>query len=216
MQDVLKTVISQYGNSPIILAIIRSMDRAIDPRPDWDNFWNMVWNVDTAQGFGLDIWGRIVVIGRGLRIPAPEDWLGFDPAWSPFGEAPFWNGVIAEGIVLLTDDAYRKLILIKAAANISGTNAPALNSLLCRLFEGRGIIFVNDYLNMTMRYVFLFDLTPAEISILQYSGTMPRPAGVLINGFAAAPPFLGFAGMTEAGTFGNAPFVSPTAFFTIS
>jgi hypothetical protein len=34
---------------------------------------------------------------------------------------------------------------------------------------------------MTLTYVFLFEPTPAQQAIVQYSGVMPQPAGVQVN-----------------------------------
>lgn len=76
MQNVEKTIISQYANSPIICALIERMNEWIDPRADIEQFYNMVFNVATAQGYGLDVWGRIVGIGRHFDILKPEKlWL---------------------------------------------------------------------------------------------------------------------------------------------
>ena len=70
MNNVLQTIVSQWGNSPTILALIESFNAAVDPAPDLDAFLTHVWQVDTAQGFGLDIWGRIVDIERIIHVPS--------------------------------------------------------------------------------------------------------------------------------------------------
>ena len=66
MINVEQTIISQYANSATISQLVRNMNTYLDPRADFDTFFDFVWNVDTAQGFGLDIWGRIVNIRREL------------------------------------------------------------------------------------------------------------------------------------------------------
>ena len=87
MIDVEQTIISQYGNSATITQLVRNMNEYLDPRADFDTFFDFVWNVETAQGFGLDIWGRIVDIARTLLIPPPVEYFGFNEA-SP-GSFPF-------------------------------------------------------------------------------------------------------------------------------
>lgn len=92
--DVHQTVISQYQNSATILAIVDNMAEYLDPRADLGAFYGFVWNVDTAQGFGLDIWGRIVGVSRLLRIPLDSPVFGFEntsiPAdWLPWGQGSF-------------------------------------------------------------------------------------------------------------------------------
>lgn len=217
MLNVEKTIVSQYGNSATISQLIQNMNGYLDPRADFDNFFNFVWNVDTAQGFGLDVWGRIVNISRALTIPNAPNYFGFSdalPGSYPFDEQPFYDGTpAATQTYLLGDDAYRQLILVKALANISRTTAPAINQLLQNLFAGRGRCYVNDLGNMSLRYVFEFLLTPYEFAIITQSGAIPRPTGVgaiLIN---TNTPVFGFseAGTGSAAPFGQAPFIQEGA-----
>ena len=60
MRNLKDTVISQYAHSPVMLSLIQSWNDAIDTAADLQAFYDTVWNVSTAQGFGLDIWGAIV------------------------------------------------------------------------------------------------------------------------------------------------------------
>lgn len=185
-----RTVISQYANSPTLRQLIRNMDEYINPDTDFDAFYDYVWNVETAQGFGLDIWGRIVGVGRMLTIPVAETYLGYQEAYTiptaatgaqPFGQAPMYVGTTSSQTYRLADDAYRKLILVKALANISDCTSPSLNRLLTNLFAGRGRCYVSDTGQMEFRYVFEFALEPYEIAILTQSGAIPKPAAVLAN-----------------------------------
>ena len=212
MLNVEQTIISQYGTSATITQLVRDMNAHIDPRADIDAFYSYVWNVDTAQGFGLDIWGRIVGISRALQIPDTADYFGFNEATGSahsFGESPFYAGLApATQTYLLGDDAYRQLILVKALANISATDAPTINLLLRNMFAGRGRCYVNDLGGMVLRYTFEFDLTAYEFAIITQAGALPRPAGVGAVMFASALPLFGFS---EAGgsaaPFGEGIFV---------
>ncbi|MDI2112079.1 DUF2612 domain-containing protein [Commensalibacter nepenthis] len=62
--DYKATVIAQYSNSPTLLALLDAIDQKIKVCPFFDDFYRMVWNINTAEGFGLDIWGRIVGVSR--------------------------------------------------------------------------------------------------------------------------------------------------------
>lgn len=193
MIEVSRTIISQYANSPTITALIGDMNEWIDPRADLDNFYSFVWNIDTAQGFGLDIWGRIVGVERTINVPADTP----NPGGFPF----------TPGVLTLSDSQYRQLLLVKALSNITDSTAGSLNKLLSKLFEGRGRCYVNDLGGMAMRFVFEFFLYPFEYAILMNSGVTPGPAGVLVNviqcdptqtfGFAEAIQFQPF----DQGTF---------------
>lgn len=217
MLNVEETIISQYGNSATITQLVRNMDQYIDPRADFDTFYDFVWNVETAQGFGLDIWGRIVNISRELQIPPASTYFGFNdalPGSYPFNEQPFWDGIPgATNTYRLADDAYRQLILVKALANISATNAPSLNQLLQNMFADRVRCYVNDLGGMTLRYTFEFLLTNYEFAIMTQSGALPRPAGVGAILITTDMPVFGFseAGVGSAAPFGQAPFIQEGA-----
>lgn len=184
--DASKTFLAQYANSPILTALIEAMNAEIDPGADIDAFYDYVWNVSTAQGFGLDIWGRIVNIPREVQLLAPADYLGFEeasPDSFPFDQAPFYDGVLnpPTGMYKLSDDAYRVLIMTKALANISSFTAPSMNALLRFMFAGRGSCYVLELGGMAIQYVFNFALQPWESSVLQTASLMPRPAGVQVS-----------------------------------
>lgn len=200
MLNLEKTICAQYANSPILLQLIENMNTYIDPRQNLIAFYNYVWNVDTAQGFGLDYWGRIVGVPRVIAIPGSSGAFGFDnddtpPDWQNFGSVgqngvggPFFSGQISTGGFTLNDDSYRTLILTKALANICATTAPALNQLIQNLFPGRGRAYTVDggktnssVGGMRMTYVFEFALSSIEYAILAFSGVLPHPAGVLVN-----------------------------------
>jgi hypothetical protein len=176
------TVISQYQASPVILQIVANLASYIDPGPQLDAFFNLIWNVETAEGIGLDIWGRIVGCSRIIEVPSAGSYLGFeeagDPDRTPWGQAPWFRGDTASSAFPLTDDAFRLLIFAKALANITDGSIPGLNSILLTLFPGRGDAFVTDGGDMTMTYEFEFPLTPVELAIVSSAGILPTPAGV--------------------------------------
>ncbi len=212
MLDVFKkTFCSQYANSAIITQLVQNMNDYIDPRKSLLGFYNVVWNVDTAVGFGLDIWGRIVGVSRVIPIPAtrgsfgfqtdnfPPDWQNFGVVGQPATGGPFYSGQTNTGGFTLDDDAYRVLILTKALANIVATNAPSLNALVRNLFPGRGRAYTIDRGKsnasaggMAMTYVFEFKLSTIEYAILAFSGVLPHPAGVKVNVLVVPSGYFGF------------------------
>lgn len=182
MRDWIKTVISQYGNSPTLLAIIETFNESIRPDVDIDNFYNTVWNIDTAEGFGLDIWGRIVGLPTGRYI-------------------------YTNPVTVLQDPQFKILILVKAFSNISVTSAPTFNQILQTLFPGRGRCYVNDQLNMQMRYTFEFQPEPWEIAVMGNPQIFLRPAGVQVGIFVISLPAFGFSEAgSSASPWNQAPF----------
>ena len=185
--NVTDTIISQYANSPTLIQLTQNLAQYFDPSANFEAFYNNVWNIDTAVGFGLDIWGRIIGVGRLLTLPAmATQTFGFytgDPSFEPFNQAPFASGEALTQTYALPDNSYRTLLLVKAFGNICSTTVPAINSMLNSLFTGRGRCYVQDNGGMVLNYVFEFALTPVEYAILTQVGVPPRPAGVLVNIF---------------------------------
>lgn len=181
--DPLRTVISQYANSPIINQLIANFDDYVDQTVNMEAFFDLVWNVDTAQGWGLDVWGRIVGVSRVVQVVGGDVFFGFAQAVGnnnidTFGAAPFYSGTPQTSNFTLTDSAYRTLIFAKALANISDGSIAGINQILLNLFPGRGNCYVTDGLDMTMTYTFEFALSPVELTIVSTSGVLPKPAGV--------------------------------------
>lgn len=185
MQNYEQTILSQFANSPAILSLIESFNAAVDPSPNIDAFIENVWDVSTASGYGLDVWGRIVGVTRVLQVSTGA-WLGFEEAGdgsveTPFGQAPFYDGAATTGNYALTDDAFRQLILAKAYTNITNCSIPSINQVLMTLFGASGECWCTDGQNMTMTYTFEFELSPVQFAIVSQSGVLPRPAGVQIS-----------------------------------
>lgn len=178
-----KTVISQYANSPTLMQLVENFWGYVNQSANQDAFFDLVWNVDTAQGWGLDVWGRIVGVGRVIPIPADAIYLGLTGPPGVSGDslnvAPFYSGAVLTQNFALSDAAFRQLILAKALANICDGSIPGINAVLRALFPGRGNCYCRDLGSMTMTYTFEFTLTPVEYAIIFLTGVLPTPSGVL-------------------------------------
>jgi Protein of unknown function (DUF2612) len=179
--DVWKTIISQFANSPILTQLIENFDSYVDQTVNMAAFFDDMWNVDTAQGYGLDVWGRIVGVVRTLQVAGAGDYFGFAealPGSEPFGVASFYAGAPLTSNFDLPDSSFRTLIFAKALSNISDGSVKSINQLLINLFPNRGNCFVTDGLNMSMTYTFNFVLSQVELAIIGQSGVLPKPVGV--------------------------------------
>lgn len=178
------TLTNQYATDPVLSDLVAAFNQWFDPSANLDLFYDNVWNVLTAVGFGLDVWGRIVGVPRTINVTPPPDYLGFkeaEPGSYPFNQQPFYNGPVQGTLFTLTDQSYRVLILTKALANICSFTAPAVNALLAFMFKGRGSCYVLDLGGMAIEYVFNFPLESWESSVLLQANLMPRPAGVAVT-----------------------------------
>lgn len=148
-------ILSQYANSPKLNAILDGIERMISAENDINNFYTDIYNIQTANAYGLDIWGRRLNIPRQLKF---ED-----------------------ETINLDDEHYRFLLLVKAMSNISNCTVPNLEEILNYLFQERGKVYVFDTGVMTMKYTFDFYLDNLEKAILDLPGIPPKPTGVGLN-----------------------------------
>lgn len=183
--NVWTTIISQYADSPVLTGMIESFNAAMDQTENLDDFYDLVWNVATAQSYGLDVWGRIVGVARSLPIVvAGSATFGFNEPgndWGGFGQAPFTSSSGPTSTITLTDLQFRPVVLAKAATNVWDGSIPGINSILLGLFAGRGTPYVMDGNNMSLTYVFPFALSALDTAIIEQSGALPQPCGVVIN-----------------------------------
>lgn len=176
-----KSILSQYANSPILTRLIENCFAYLDQTLNFQDFFDQVMNIDTAQGYGLDVWGRILNVGRTLTVGGDQVYFGYEESGEeaqPFNQAPFYSGQQIGQNFVLTDSAYRVLLFAKAAFNICDGSIPAINSILLTLFPNRGNCYVVDNLNMSMTFKFDFTLTPVELAIVSQSGVLPVSTGV--------------------------------------
>ncbi|ULJ66160.1 DUF2612 domain-containing protein [Wielerella bovis] len=206
MLNVQDTIISQYTHSPVLLKIIQELDNAIDPKHDIELFYQKIWKIETASGYGLDVWGRIVGIGRYIKAVAENENFGFTDGTTPFNSGVWYVGEAGERLFKLNDDIYRRIIMIKAMSNIIYATAPFINQLLRALFGERGRAYFVKNDTMAARYVFEFTLLPLERAVIRQNDILPRPSGVLLDWFEPEiNDTFGFAD-TELKPFGQGVF----------
>lgn len=177
---------SQYAASAKIRALCAGFQLRIEPQADIDLFYDKMFNIYTAEGFGLDNWGVILQIGRQIIGPPSGDCFGFDKSGlHPFNQYPFTpdTGLVESTYVTLDDEMFRLLLLYKALANISASDAATQNRLLATLinsgvgdFPEMGYVIEVD--TMVIRWVFEDFLTPTQQAVFRAAGTLARGAGV--------------------------------------
>ncbi|MFT9144883.1 MAG: DUF2612 domain-containing protein, partial [Acetobacter orientalis] len=168
MRDVQKTVLSQYSCAPTLNALIEAWNQTLDPTRLLETWFTNIWNLDTAQGYGLDVWGRIVGVERVLTL-STDSFFGFaepqDLTLQPFNAAPWYSGTQTTSNYRLSDEAFRQLINAKALANITDGSMTSLNAILMTLFAGQGDVWVADSGTMTLTYTFNFAPSAVQVSL---------------------------------------------------
>lgn len=191
------TVQSQYAASPHLRMLVDSFWEAINPESDIKSIYDNMVNLDTAVGFGLDVWGRIVAIGREyIALDENNKYFGFKPPAGvsaprveSFNNAPFYSKV--NGKVRLSDPAYRTYILIKAMINIGDSTLASINRMLKETFPNAKISCIHVD-TMTLRLVIQGKFSEADKGALK---NLPwLPAGVGLQVYHIITPTFGFKG----------------------
>lgn len=213
MENIKDTIMSQYANSPTILALIDGLNDVIDPQYFIDDFYQYIYRLSSAKGFGLDIWADKVGVSRSAPIADPNaTTLGYqtlptqEPKFTPFNTAPFSDGG-AFSSFRLSDDNLRSLIIVKAAINILYATAWNINKFLLTIFNGKRAYYKITG-HMSAEYVFEFELSVFERMIVYTLDMMPKPCGVGISYVEInVDATLGFNG-SELSNFNNGVFYS--------
>lgn len=171
------TLYSQYANSPTIVQMVDSFGQQIDISGDLANVISYIWDIDTAQGFGLDILGRIIGLNR--QVQNVPDIFGFPPT--------------PGGLYTMMDDEYRRALRVKALRNISNGTAPDINRQLMLLSGGRGNAFVSNEGTMLIKYNFYYGPQPYEYALMSSFNVVGKPVGVDVEDDFTINPYFGFA-----------------------
>ena len=208
--DIAETVQSQYATSKRMRAVIDAFWQAINPKSDIDLLYRKLVNPRTAEGWGLDIWGRIVAIGRSyLAVEDDTPYFGFDPPegvknerLNSFGNAPFYKQIM--GKVRLADTMYRTYVFLKALINISNSSLASLNQAVKLLFPDADIQILHTG-TMVLRVLVLSPLSESDKAALDNLSWIP--AGVGLEMYQVITPTFGFAG-TGLKNFNNGTFAT--------
>lgn len=172
-----ETIQSQYSSSPKLQALLRSMNQQLDTSQDVDLFFRKVFDISSAEGWGLDNWGRILGLGRDIEISSTSGFGFHGSGLQPFNEAPFDNGGLTQ-VERLDDAIYHQFLMFKAASNIADSTIPTINKFMKQLFGERGEVYVLEVGVMQIQYTFKFIMTPYERALMGLDWMIPRPGCV--------------------------------------
>jgi Protein of unknown function (DUF2612). len=183
---------SQYSASKRILSVSEQFQKHLCPEADIKLFYDKMFNIRTAEGIGLDVWGRILGINR--TIVDPDTRIS----------------------IVLDDDYFRLLLFYKALANISKSTAYSQNVLLNTLVNTgvggfNGASYVLEVDTMVIRWTFEYFLDDTQKAIFKIAGTLARGAGVGWELYAINPDEVFGFDKSEMQPFNQAPFAPDDA-----
>lgn len=192
-----------------------NLQSLLQSKQDWyeqnhTDFWNdwitNVFNLDTANEFGMSVWAQILGLPLTL-IVAPNvgpQW-GFGPKTNTrqnFGNGNFGTSQAGVGLTL---DQKRLLLKLQYFKLTTRCTVPEVNARLKALLGQYGNVYVLDGNNMSFTtYVFGFVPNSALQFVLENFDVLPRPAAVGVKFIISTRPSFGFGSSNQ--NFNNGTF----------
>ncbi len=173
----------QYNNAPALRALLLQKEAWYKAHQQefWEYWYNNVFNLETADDFGLQVWGEILDFPRQVR--------------SVDGQ-----------LHVLTNEQYRAVLKGQMLKFNMGATAPEINKWLQVVFGSKGKVYCLDNLDMTA-VPFVFEQAPSDeiLWLLANVDFLPRPAGVGYQVRIVGQDVFGFNG-SGLQTFNNGVF----------
>jgi hypothetical protein len=167
----------------------------------WTDWYNNVFNLLTANRFGLSVWAII------LDLPIFEGKsdngkpiFGFGANNQNFGNgnfsynSPYYN---------LDDEEIRLLLRLRYFQTLDNCSLNQTNYYLSLAFETFGQVYILDGLDMSITCVFKFDIPKRLLRIIKQFDLIPRANGVDIK-YVVDPAYIfGFGRFNKNFNHGN-------------
>ena len=162
--DILRVLQSQYAGSPRLKSLTVTCWSLLNPESSIGLMYEHMIDPWTADGAGLDVWGRIVATAR--RIYAA-------------GES-----------VILDDYTYRKYIFVKALFNLTNYSLHSINFFCGQLISSGVRVLHTDTMVLTVLVTEIVDPQALQAFLnLRWS-----PTGVGVKIYYVLGPVFGFNG----------------------
>ena len=205
---VLKALLWQHNNAEGLTSLITSKQNWLDENHAkfWNDWFNNVFALDTANAFGLQVWGIIlgvpIGVGEKKTIIAAPVW-GFGEFNKNFNRGNFANADIPGGVLLSVDEA-RALLKLRYYYLISRPCADRTNEFLKKVFPE--ISCVGSTTMGPTIYNFKRPVSPQMMALMLQGGILPAPAAVGFTISVMGRPVFGFSEYNE--NFNNGTFAS--------
>lgn len=177
--DLLKVILWQYNDAEKIQSLLEQKQSWYNSNQTdfWQNWYRDVFDLTTANDFGLAVWAIILEIPLIACFDKSEDdapAFGFGGNYQNFGSGNFF--ATQANNIKLTTEQKRLIIKLRYFQLVSKGTIPEINLFLKSLFDEA---YVLDTYNMQyVSYVINTEISSEFQFILQTYDLLPRPAGV--------------------------------------
>lgn len=197
--DILSAILWEYNSAPHIQSLLESKQEWYDVNQTefWEDWFTNVFNLQTADEFGLAVWSIILDLPLQIGFPHNDGFIfGFGSETdTPNGFVNFDNGNFSttNEVFILTVPEQRLLLKLRYFQLVSNCSVPAANSFLQFAFqEYPNTVYIIDGLKMFIRVVFTFDVSSRLFFIIRLYDLIPRASGVDIEYITRLDYIFGF------------------------
>jgi len=190
--DLLKAILWQYDDAANLQSLLAFKNQwyITNQTAYWQNWLTDVFNLQTANQFGLIVWSIILGLPLYTNITNTGPLFGFDNQ-TGFN---FDNSNFAQGNTYqLPLETQRIALQLRYFQLTSSGTVPETNRMLAYVFRNHGSAWLLDYHNMTQAYIFDFPVTYDLQYLFNNYDILPRPAGVSSTWVDATLTYFGFA-----------------------
>ncbi len=185
--NLLRSILWQYENADKLKALVTGQQEWINENHTkfWSDWIRDVFNLKTANAFGLAVWVRILNVPLTIeREENLDDVFGFGVEHENFNNGGF--GTLAGATDNVSVEQARKIMLARYLTLTYAPTVPNINMILEALF-GEGEAYVIDSLDMRCEYMFSSEPDYKTRDLIKnVDFLLPRPSAVGVD-FAILP-----------------------------
>ena len=202
--NLLQAILWQYNDAVNLQSLLQQKQDwyNVNQQEFWQDWYTNVFNLVTANDFGLAVWSIILNIPLSID-PTPDPpnkpIFGFGSnTLTPNSYTNFINGnfSIGNSPIGLTLEEKRLILRLRYYQLTSRTAIPEVNAFLKIVFASFGNVYLLDGLNMTISCIFNFTPSTKLLFILKTYDLIPRAAGVRIRYLVGVNAIFGFGSST--------------------
>jgi hypothetical protein len=179
--DLLQCLLWQYDDAANLQSLLNSKQAWYDEAHEqfWTDWVADVFDLNTANAFGLTVWANILAIPLTVQAAAAtvKPTFGFAPNWQRFNQGNF---AASNNVTTLTVDEARLVLRLRFFQLVTRGAAPEVNAFLAQVF-GTGVVYAITTGPMQVAYNFSTALSSSLQLIFASFDILPRPAGVTVT-----------------------------------
>jgi len=182
--NLLQAILWQYNNAVNLQGLLEAKNAWYEANQTefWSSWYDNVFNLETADQFGLVVWGIILGLQLYVNVPPPSGAPIFGFSGSITGSVNFDNGILTTGngeTHVLPVETQRIALQLRYFQLTSSGTVPETNRMLKYLFGDMGTAYLLDLGHMAQEYIFEFPLSADLTYLFDNYDILPRPAGVI-------------------------------------